>query len=419
MDTQVVLGRDYKPRVLDGVLAESLTYAGAIVLEGARACGKTMTALHAAESHVFLDDEASLQLAELAPATLLEGARPRLLDEWQLAPQLWNQVRRQVDRSASPGQFILTGSAVPADDATRHTGAGRFLRLRQRTLSWFERNPAVAKVSLAGLFAGEAPRPAPAVMDFADLVAELVRPGFPALLDLPPSGAARLLRAYLDEMIRADVGRLIDVRHEPVVLERLVRLLARSTAAETRVSVMAADLEAVAPGIKADTVGRYLEIFERIFLVEPQRAWRPALRTRARLRSQDKWHLADPSLAVAALGVDAAGLMVDPNTVGLLFESAVVHDLSVLSVPLDGAVMHYRDSNNHELDAVVVLPDGRWGAVEVKISATQIPSAAQSLARAVAQIDGDPAFRLVVTATGGTLVLDDGTITCPLSALCP
>lgn len=419
VDTRTVLGRPYRPRVLDGFLADALTYAGAVVVEGPRACGKTMTAFHAAASHVFLDDEGSRQLAEVAPSSLLEGARPRLLDEWQMAPQLWNMVRRHVDRTASPGQFILTGSAVPADDATRHTGAGRFFRLRQRTLSWFERDPAAAQVSLAGLFAGERPGTAPPLMDYAGLVAELVRPGFPALVDLPPAGAVRLLRAYLDEMIRTDVDRLTEVRPEPVVLARLVRSLARSTAAETRLSVMAAALDAVAPGIKPETVARYVDIFERIFLIERQRAWRPELRTRARLRTQEKWHLADASLAAVALGVDAVGLRADPNTVGLLFESAVVHDLSVLSLPLDGSVMHYRDSNGHELDAVVVLPDGRWGAVEVKIAATQVAAGAASLAAAAAQVGGEPAFRLVVTGTGGTVVLDDGTITCPLSALCP
>lgn len=308
---------------------------------------------------------------------------------------------------------------MPADDETRHTGAGRFLRLRQRTLSWFERNPAAAHVSLAGLFAGGEPSPAPSVMGYSDAVSALVRPGFPALLDLPPAGASRLLRSYLQGMVRTDVDRLTEVRHQPVVLEQLVRSLARSTAAETRMSVLAADLEAVAPGIKSETVARYVEVLERIFLVERQRAWRPALRTRARLRSQDKWHLADPSLAAVSLGANAEGLLHDPNTVGLLFESAVVHDLSVHAVPMDATVMHYRDSNGHELDAVVVLPDGRWGAIEVKLSATQIPAGAASLAKAVDQVDGPPAFRLVVTATGGTFVLEDGTITCPLAALRP
>ncbi|MDO5494327.1 MAG: DUF4143 domain-containing protein [bacterium] len=407
------------PRVLDGVLGARLESAGAVVIEGPRACGKTMTALNICNSYVFLDDPAARDLVSIAPDQLLLGARPRLLDEWQLAPELWNRVRRHVDFSRDPGQFVLTGSAVPSVDATRHTGAGRFLRVRQHTLSWWERGASSGTVSLAGLFAGERPAPFHEQLPYSAVVQELVRPGFPAMLELEESRAHANLRGYLEEVSRADIGLLADVRHSPAAILQLVRALARSLATEVTLSALAADLQRIAPGIHSRTVGTYVELLERLFVVDRQGAWTPSLRSRARLRTSDKLHLADPSLAAVAMGVDSAGLARDPETVGLLFESAVFHDLSVLAAPLEGSVRHYRDSNGHEIDAVVVLPDGRWGAVEVKVGGGQLPRGAASLASAVEQIETKPEFRLVLTGTGGTYVLDDGTISCSLAHLRP
>lgn len=378
-----------------------------------------MTGLNAAASFVFLDDDETRLRLQVAPDSILDGARPRLLDEWQLAPELWNRVRRQVDRSVTPGSFILTGSAPPADDVTRHTGAGRFLRVRQRTMALAERHPDRVKVSLRKLFDGEAPVADATKLGLAELAEQLTTPGFPALTNLPPAGAARLMRAYLSEVARADVGRLATLRHEPVVIERLLRALARATASETTFQTLRNDVAAVAPTITADTVAAYVGLLRQLFVVDEQEAWVPGLRSRARLRTSPRWHLADPALAAAALGADARALEADLTTMGVLFESAVVHDLAVLAAPLEGLVFHYRDSNGHELDAVVVLPDGRWGAVEVKLGERQILDGARSLNAAVAQIEGAPSFRLVLTALGGTFALDDGTITCPLSVLGP
>lgn len=376
-----------------------------------------MTALNAAASYVFLDDDATQNLLEVAPESTLDGPQPRLLDEWQLAPRLWNRVRRRVDRASQPGCFILTGSAVPSDDATRHTGAGRFLRIRQRTMAWAERRDAPTPVSLAGLFAGKGPETAAPVMGLEDLARELTTSGFPATTHLAPSDAARLLRAYLQEIARADIHRIGTIRHAPAVVHRLLQALARATASETTFQRLRADVAAVAPSLTADTIADYVGLLEQLFVVERQEAWVPGLRTRARLRTSPRWHLADPALAAAALGADAAALVGDLKTMGVIFESAVVHDLAALATQLEGQVFHYRDSNGYELDAVVVLPDGRWGAVEVKLGEGQIAKGAASLNTAVQQIDSEPAFRLVVTGMGGTLVLDDGTVTCPLAAL--
>jgi len=385
-----------------------------------------MTAMHAARSFALLDDPTTAQVVQVAPEAVLEGERPRLLDEWQLAPHLWNLVRRRVDTATDKGLFLLTGSAVPADDHTRHTGAGRILRLRERTMSWHEKSDLhpPTDVSLAGLFEGQRlGTDLSSPMTYAMVIAELLRPGFPELTDLTPAQGLRLLRGYADEIARADAPRLIDLRHDPAVIRQLIVALARSVASEVSYTTLASDVRSVAPAIKAETVASYVGVLERLFVVERQEAWTPALRSRARLRTSAKLHLADPAFAAAALGASESQLANDPNTVGLLFESAVMHDLQVLTCPLEAEIRHYRDSNGHEIDAVICLPDGRWGAVEIKLGGAQAITGAQSLAAALSQLDpgavSEPAFRLVVTGTGPTFTMPDGTLTCPLAALRP
>jgi len=383
-----------------------------------------MTAMNAAASFAMLDDPGTQELAAIAPGAVLDGTSPRLLDEWQLAPQLWNLVRRRIDAGAGAGLFLLTGSAVPADDVTRHTGAGRILRVRQRTLTWTEKRGSTGVgVSISGLFDGLTPETDMSSMSYADVLTELVRPGFPALVERAPGQAARSLRAYIDEISRADVPRLVDMRHDPTVIVQLIAALARSVASDVAFTTLADDVRQVAPVIDVQTVASYVGVLERLFVVERQKPWTPALRSRARLRSAAKIHLADPALAAAALGVDARGLMTEPSTAGLLFESAVIHDLAVFADLLEAEVRYYRDSNGHEIDVVITLPDRRWGAMEVKLGGGQIAEGAKSLNRAVAQIDtavvGEPVFRAVITGTGPTAVLSDGTVTCPLAALRP
>lgn len=425
MDTAQVLGREYRPRVIDAALQRTLAASGAVVIEGARASGKTMTALHAAASYVFIDDAEVQRLLEVAPRSLLEGATPRLLDEWQVAPDLWNLVRRAVDSAVEPGRFILTGSAVPPDDVTRHTGAGRFLRLRQRTMSGWEKLEApTGAVSLSGLFDGELPKTGlGAAPDLDTIIENLLRPGFPAMTTLSLTQSAARLRGYIDDVARTDIHRIADVRHEPEVVKQLIAALARSVASEVTYKTLAADLRTVAPSIDAETVSNYVGLLQRLFIVEAQRPWTPALRSRARVRTSPKLHLVDPALAAASLGAGPKQLRDDLQTLGTLFESTVVHDLTVFASAIDGEVSHYRDSNNKEIDAIITLPDGRWGAVEVKLGGQQLAAGANSLRAVIAQVDtaaiGEPAFRLVVTGTGPILVTDDGTVTTPLNALAP
>jgi predicted AAA+ superfamily ATPase len=384
-----------------------------------------MTALNAAASYVFVDDSEVQRLLEVAPRSLLDGEAPRLLDEWQVAPELWNLVRRAVDSAADPGRFILTGSAVPPDDVTRHTGAGRFLRLRERTMAWWEKldNPA-GTVSLAGLFEGDLPRTdLDAAPDLETVIDNVLRPGFPAMTTLSPTQSADHLRGYIDDVAHTDIRRIADVRHDPGVFKHLIAALARSVASEVSYKTLTTDVRAVAPTINEETVATYVGLLQRLFIVEAQRPWTPALRSRARVRTSPKYHLVDPALAAAALGAGSQHLRSDLQTLGTLFESAVVHDLTVLATPINGEVTHYRDSNQKEIDAVITLPDGRWGAVEVKLGGQQFTAGAASLQSVIAQIDttaiGEPAFRLVVTGTGPVLVTDGGTVTAPLNSLAP
>lgn len=450
MDTVKVLGQPYRPRVIDSELAEALTIAGAVVIEGARATGKTMTALAAAGSYAFVDDDEIQDRLAIAPQSVLEGASPRLLDEWQLAPQLWNKVRRAVDASPTPGRFILTGSATPADDATRHTGAGRMLRLKQRTLTWYEKStighqaevPATPPVSLRGLFAGESPAPAAATaattaaagaattaaataatLDLDGVIAQILTAGFPALAHLGPHATAKRMRGYIEEIARTDIHRIATIRHNPDIIGQLIAALARSVAGEVTYKTLAADVRAIAPDITAATVSNYVELLERLFIVEMQKPWTPKLRSRARLRTTPKVHLVDPAFAAAALGAGPALLHKDLHTLAALFESAVVHDLCVFAQVIDGQVRHYRDSNGKEIDAIITLPDGRWGAVEVKLGGRQAPAAVASLNNTIGDIDtaavGEPSFRIIITGTGPTFVADDGTVITSLAHLGP
>ena len=380
----------YRARVVDAEVRRALGAAGWLVLEGPRACGKTWTGLRFARSAVRLDADVDARtIGEVEPAALLEGAAPRLLDEWQMLPAVWNHVRHACDSSGGRGLFILAGSAQPADDATRHTGAGRVRRIRMRPMSLFESGDSSGEVSLADLLAGtpcSATRPAAGLRDIA---AMLCRGGWPGQLDLPLSEVQQNLRGYLSEVARTDVGRLEgQASHRPGGVEKLLKSVARNTATEASNSTLAADVEP--EPLHRHSVRAYLEALRRLFVLEEQPAWPVRLRSRAALRTSPKRHLGDPSLAAAALGTDPDRLMSDPSTLGLLFESLVVRDLRVLAQPLDGQVFHLRDAAGREADAIVECPDGRWLAAEIKLGGPDaIDAAARSLLRLASEFQSD------------------------------
>lgn len=421
MDTVQLLGREYVPRVIDSRLDHLLSISGAVVIEGPRACGKTMSGARAASSAVFLDSEDSQTVMSVDPQLLLHGPTPRLIDEWQLYPSIWNLVRRAVDGQAEDGQFILTGSSVPADDETRHTGAGRFLRIRQRTMGWFERGLTSDAVSLGGLFAGEKVETnldKPAI----DLVVEsLCVSGFPAHIHRNPAETFEQMVAYATEISRADIKAIADIRHDPEVIMQLLRSLARATAAEVTIKTLATDLRVIAPDIREETVSKYLGLLQRLFVVEAINPWVGRLRSKANLRKSNKFLLADPALAVGVLGANPDQLKGDLETTGLIFESAVLHDLAIMVESLGGRLRHFRDSNGNEIDAILELPDGKWAAVEVKLGGGVAQQAADKLSRVAGQIEASrpPSFLAVITGTGMSLTFANGVHTFPLAALSP
>ncbi len=413
----------YIPRIVDSELVARLEASGGIVIEGPKACGKTETARQVAASEVRLDVDAEARLAvSVDPTLVLAGATPRLIDEWQLEPAIWNHVRRAIDDRGAPGQFILTGSAVPADDITRHTGAGRIARLRMRPMSLFEMGHSSGAVSLAGLLAGEPAHCAAPGLSVADLAEYISVGGWPGGWGRSVSSRLRGVRDYLDEIRRVDVARVAGPRRDPARVERLLRSIARNLATYAADTTLGADAGGAAGPLDNQTVADYLSALERLMIVEDQPAWAPHLRSRSVLRAAAKRHFVDPSLAVAALRTSPAALLRDLETLGCLFESLVVRDLRVYAQGLDATVFAYRD-NTVEVDVIVEVADGRWGAFEVKLGASRIEEAAANLRRFAARIDtdrtGQPAVLAVITSGGYGYVRDDGVAVVPIGALNP
>jgi predicted AAA+ superfamily ATPase len=413
----------YLPRIVDIELAARLKANGAVVIEGPKACGKTETARQQAASEVLLDvDVAAQRAAAIDPGLILDGATPRLIDEWQIVPAVWNHVRREVDSRAEPGQFVLTGSATPADDATRHTGGLRFGRVQMRPMTLAELGRSTGVISLKALLEGEPSRSPETTLTIQDLVEEVVRGGWPGIRHLAVEDAARALRDYLDRIRRADIEAVDGVRRDPERVQSVLRSLARNVGTQAALTKIAADAAAPGSTVTDDTVAEYLTALTRLMIVEDLRAWNTHLRSSHQLRRTPTRHFVDPSLAVAALHAGPATLLQDLNAFGLLFESLVVRDLRVYAQPFDGEVFHYRDQSDLEVDAIVDTGE-RWAAFEVKLGASQVDYAASSLARFAARVDtaqrGEPALLGVIVGSGYGYVRDDGIHVIPVGALGP
>ena len=360
---------------------------------------------------------------EVDPALVLDGPTPRLLDEWQIEPAIWNHVRRAIDDRSGPGQFILTGSAVPPDDITRHTGAGRISRLRMRPMSLFETGRSSGGISLSELLEGSVSPVAEQGLSVAGLAEEIALGGWPGLRGRSVEDALLAVRDYLEEIARVDVGRVDGTQRDPSRVTRLLASLARNVATHAAATTLAEDTGGADGPLKDDTVREYLAALERLMVVEDQPAWAPHLRSKHRLRTASKRHFVDPSLAVAALGATPDRLLGDLNLLGFLFESLVVRDLRVYAQATGARVSQYRDSGGLEVDAIVEAGDGRWMAFEVKLGQGQIDAAAASLERFAARIDttkcGSPVLLGVIVATGYGYRRKDGVAVIPIGALGP
>ena len=429
MDTNLpVPGRiaDYLPRLVDAELVRRLRATGAVLIEGPRGCGKTQTGLRLASSAVRLDrDRAARAAGELNPMLLLEGAKPRLIDEWQLVKEVWNEVRGDVDdHPGEMGRYILAGSAVPSDDETRHTGSMRITRLRMRPMSLAESGHSSGAVSLEALFDGGDAAASDPSLDIRSIAERVVVGGWPALLCLDPDDAMVATQGYLDETRRVDLDRLDGPKRDPENVARVLRSLARNTATEASASTIAADVAGnEQQSIDYKTVIAYGKDLKRVFVVEDLPAWEPALRSRGELRKAPTRHFADPSLAAAALGAGVERLLKDPDTLGHLFESLVVRDLRVYAQSLDAQVKHYREAKGVEADVIIERRDGSWAGVEVKLGPGKVDEGAHSLLRVASHVDankhGNPAFLAVITGWGFAYRRPDDVLVIPIGALAP
>lgn len=416
----------YRPRLVDERMRTALGTMPAVVLEGPRACGKTWTGRRFAGSAVYLDERVNAALAAgMDSASVLDGASPRLLDEWQLAPTVWNAMRRACDARGLRGQFILTGSADPPDDITRHSGAGRIMRVRMRPMSLFESGESTGGVSLQGLIDGEACAAADEGFSLGDMLALACRGGWPQQLDADLATAGGAASAYLNEISRTDVSRIDSIERDPTRVRRLLASIARNVATEVRHTVLAADTAAAGdPPLERRTVASYLAALGHLFVVEEIPAWRPHIASRAQARCSAKIHLVDPALTAAALRLTVDTLMRDLSFVGRLFESMALRDLQIYAEANRCALSHYRDSHHLEVDAIIEHPDGRWAAAEIKLGGPEaIDKGAESLKRLRAKLEGGrtgpPARLAVITATGYAYERPDGVCVVPLTSLRP
>ncbi|MCG2797983.1 MAG: DUF4143 domain-containing protein [Cellulomonas sp.] len=413
----------YRKRVADAELARRLSSSGAVLVEGPKACGKTATAERlAASTYRFDVDDGARALVASAPEVLLDAETPILLDEWQTAPRLWNLVRRAVDdRTPQRGQFILTGSATPDDDIARHSGAGRIATLRMRPMSLFETGHSTGQVSVATLFDGDFRATRDPGLTVPDLMERLVVGGWPALLDTDLGTARQWLRDYLTTVV-ADVQQL-DGRRAPERLRRLLTSLGRAVGTDTSIKAIAADVGGADGPVDRDTMSGYLASLRRLMLIEDVPAWAPHMRSTTPLRRSATRYLADPSVGVAALGAGPEQLIRDLRVTGFHFEALVVRDLRVYGQPLGGQLAHWRDNNGHEVDVVLTLDDGRWGAFEVKLNPDDVEPAADSLLRFAQKVDtsviGPPSFLAVVTTRAAAVRRPDGVLVLPVATLGP
>lgn len=424
---------EYRPRIADQLLAESLEALGAVLVQGTKWCGKTTTSVHHANSVLYMDDPTqkaqNLALAQTNIKQLLAGATPRVIDEWELAPELWDAARFEVDhRDEHVGQFIFTGSAVPKEkdkEKMFHSGAGRFDWITMRPMSLWESGDSTGDVSITDLFDGAMPEGTSSV-DLDRLAFLTCRGGWPGALTLSENAALHVSRAYIKAVVNSDINRVDDVKRDPDLMLRIIRSLARNQGEQIPYTTIRADVinnEKVQ--LSDDTVESYVKVLKKIFLEEDMRAWNPNLRSKTAIRTTDTRYFVDSSIATAALGLGPKDLINDLIDFGFYFETLAVRDLRVYADALDGEVFHYRDKNGLECDAVLHRRNGSYGLIEIKIGgADNIEKGAKTLKDLATKIDTTkmkaPAFMMVVTGIGQYAYRrPDGVCVVPIGCLKP
>lgn len=416
----------YLPRIIDTILVERLSTIGAILIEGPKWCGKTMTASEVSKSQLFMQDPDNLvsylKAADTKPSLLLKGDKPRLLDEWQMAPVLWDAVRFNVDQTGLTNQYILTGSAVPRDNAVMHSGTGRIGRLMMRPMSLYESLESSGAISLGSLFNGETDVEAVADLSIEEIAVAIVRGGWPAAVTDDDNEILRYAIDYTDAVVNRDIVLVDDVKKDPAKVRTVMRSLARNISTLANIKTITEDV-AGADGdtISSKTVSYYINTLRRIFVVEDLPAWSPIIRSKTAIRTSVKRQFVDPSIATAILRLSPAKILEDFEYFGFLFESLCIRDLRIYAEAIDGEVFHYRDKSGLEADAIIALADGRWGAIEIKLGSKEIEKAANNLIKLANKINTkkmkEPSFLMVLTGGQYAYKRDDGVLIVPISCL--
>lgn len=375
---------DYRPRLIDNIIDSYLEAFGAVCVEGPKWCGKTWTSSYHCKSEIMLGNPdgnfQNRQLAQMSPSLVLEGETPRLIDEWQEVPQLWDAVRYKVDQSGNKGQFILTGSATPNHKGILHSGAGRIAKLRMRPMSLFESGNSSGDISLKDICEGRIEPKISGEVDLRKLIDFIIRGGWPANQETTLKQAAYLPIQYIRAVLDDDVYRIDNVKRDKHKMELLLRSLARNEATIVTNKKLKNDIKEIDDeDIDVETVSAYLDVFQRLFLTDNQKPFEAKLRSSIRIKQAEKRHLSDPSLAAALLNATPEMLLNDLNTLGFLFEALCERDLKIYAESFDAELYHYQDYNNNEMDAVIAMPDGKWCGFEIKLGANQIDMAAENL----------------------------------------
>jgi predicted AAA+ superfamily ATPase len=413
---------NYEKRIVDKQVERHLKASGALLIRGPKGCGKTETARFHSKSELLIDDSPAIEIAmQSDPTILLKGEVPRLIDEWQEQTKLWNTIRHEVDRRKLKGQFILTGSANPEESVKMHSGSGRFGVIRMDTMSWYERGWSTGEVSLRDMLQGNQICSEMYEAELDKTATRLVIGGWPANLGLSEDDAAFGLENYIDLLVEVDLSRVSDVKRDPIKVRRVLLSIARNIATECPTSRIAIDAGGAGGALSENTVADYLDALNRLMITDDLPAWSPHVRSRARLRGAAKRHFCDPSLVAAILGVDSARLLKDLEFMGFLFESQVIHDLRVYSGSIGAKLLHYRDSNGVEADAIIEKKDGSWAAFEVKLGMGGADQGAASLLKLAETIDseksGTPLALTVITGSGFAHKRKDGVNIVPLGCM--
>ncbi|PID98452.1 MAG: AAA family ATPase [Actinomycetales bacterium] len=413
----------YIPRVIDTEITRALTSSGAVVLEGPRAVGKTESGRQFCNSELRLDSADPLaELARIQPDTALEGRTPRLLDEYQLSPGLWNAVRHEIDDRNKRGQFILTGSALPSSDPLRHSGAGRFRHIGMRTMTLAETGHSTAEISLKQLLTGADISLAKSEISFKDVIARLVVGGWPGWYDIAEEDAQLQASAYLTDLAQHDFPQIGGPNRDPRRMMSLLRAIAGVLAQPASFAAITRRMrDAESRSFDERGIAELVDLAEQMFVLEDQPAWAPKLRSRQVIHQSPNRHLADTSLAAALLGAKSERLLAEPETLGFFFESQVVHDVNVYAqAAYARGVFHYRDAKGRdEIDVIVEASDGSWIGIEVKLTAQSADQAAKNLLRVAAKIERQPTHLVVMVPTGIAHRRQDGVLVIPLTCLGP